>query len=228
MKYESYFKDEIFAYHFYIALASKVKNSELKEKLKKLALMEKEHADFWKTFLVGEIKKELSLAEKVKLNFYLFLYKILGYNILSHIIEIEEKAAIREYYELYKRNILDTESQKILKKVIEDELLHETLAKELRGSVDITEHIRDIFLDINDALVEISAALAGLISLYANSSFLIGITGTIMGVAGALSMSVGNYISVKNQKETKEQYAFEKTILKDLGRMLNKVAGVAV
>ncbi len=219
MKYKDYFKDEIFAYNFYLLLSSRVKEAELKEKLKKMALMEKQHAEFWKTFLSpGEVKEDLSLFEKFKLNFYLILYHLFGLNFISHIIEIEEKSAIKEYYHLYKKRILDAQSQNTLRRIIEEELLHESLSKDMGGRADVTEHIRDIFLGMNDALVEISAALAGLISLYANNSFTIGITGTIIGMAGALSMSIGNYISVKNQKEVKDQDAFEKMVLRDLGK----------
>jgi len=215
MKYEKYFRDEIFAYTFYKQLASYIKDAEIKEKLLKMAEMEKRHAQFWKSFLSSSISEDLSKIDKIKLKLYILLYKIFGLNIIFKVIELEERSAVKEYYRLYKSNVLDATSQKELAKIIEEEILHENIAEEKN---DRTEHIRDIFLGMNDALVEISAALAGLISLYPSNSFLVGITGTIIGTAGALSMSVGNYISVKNQKEVKEQENFEKKILKSLGK----------
>ncbi|MHA1505591.1 MAG: VIT1/CCC1 transporter family protein [Candidatus Asgardarchaeia archaeon] len=78
------------------------------------------------------------------------------------------------------------------------------------------EHIRDIFLGMNDSLVEMLATIAGMTGAYGKKPFIIGVIGSIVGLSGMLSMAIGTYISVKNQREVKEQKLFESKIVKEV------------
>ena len=60
-----------------------------------------------------------------------------------------------------------------------------------------------IVLGLNDALVELTGALAGL-TLALQDTRLIALSGTITGIAAALSMGASEYLSTKSEETTKE------------------------
>ena len=65
---------------------------------------------------------------------------------------------------------------------------------------DFLEHVRDAVLGMSDGLVEILSVAAGLAGAY-NNPLNVALGGTIVGIAGALSMGIGSYTSVKAQRQ---------------------------
>ncbi len=61
------------------------------------------------------------------------------------------------------------------------------------------QYMGSVVLGLNDALVEFTGALAGF-TLALNDTKLIALTGSITGIAAALSMASSEYLSTKSEK----------------------------
>ncbi|MHA1582118.1 MAG: VIT1/CCC1 transporter family protein [Candidatus Baldrarchaeia archaeon] len=183
--------------------------------------MEKEHAYFWKDFLECRGIKVKEFKPSFTIGLYKIFRKIFGLAFTSKVMEMGEVKTIREYYEFYRKADLSEEEKEKLKQVIEDELLHEDIFHKMSSSEKI-EHIRDVFLGMNDGLVEILATVAGLTGAYSGNPYIVGIIGSIVGISGMLSMAIGTYISVKNQRQVKEQKIFENKVLYELFKPKNR------
>jgi len=113
---------------------------------------------------------------------------------------MNENAAIMKYFEFYKtQEMLENEKVK-LAKIIVDEIEHERTFYQVKSRFN-AENIRDFVLGMNDGLVEILGAVTGLSAIYVRNPWIVGISGLVVGVAGALSMAIGVFISVKSQRE---------------------------
>jgi len=84
-----------------------------------------------------------------------------------------------------------------------DEIEHEEIFSKSKQLLHV-ENLRDFILGMNDGLVEILGAVTGLSAAYVNNPFMVAISGLIVGVAGALSMGIGSFISVRSQREMNE------------------------
>jgi len=217
-----YYVDEMKDSTLYKSLAEVEKDENVRKELFKLSSMEKEHADFWKNFLQSRGIKVKKFKPSFTIGLYKVLRKIFGLAFTSKIMEMGEAKTIRKYYEFYREADLSEEEKGKLKKIIEDELLHEDIFHKMSSSEKI-EHIRDVFLGMNDGLVEILATVAGLTGAYSGNPYIVGIIGSIVGISGMLSMAIGTYISVKNQRQVKEQKIFENRVLYEL---LDKKTGI--
>jgi len=67
---------------------------------------------------------------------------------------------------------------------------------------DFMNHVRDAVLGMSDGLVEVLSVSAGLAGAYGNT-FNVALGGLIVGIAGALSMGIGSFISVRAQKQVR-------------------------
>ncbi len=218
----NFYIDEMKDSTLYKALAKIEKDEDIKKELLKLSSMEKGHADFWKTFLLSRGVKVKEYKPSFIIGLYRVLRKIFGLAFTSKVMEMGEAKAIRKYYEFYQKADISEEEKKQIEKIIEDELLHEDVFHKMSSSEKI-EHIRDVFLGMNDGLVEILATVAGLTGAYSGNPYIVGIIGSIVGISGMLSMVIGTYISVKNQRQVKEQKIFENRVLHEL---LNQKMGI--
>jgi len=202
-----FYEDEIKDAIIYDTLAKREKDENLRGKLKTLAEMEREHANFWKKYLerrgneVEKIKVKRATTWKI-----IFFRKILGLRITISLLEGGERFAIKKYYEFYTKGDLSKEEREVLAKIIMDEMEHENIFRKEKKILH-TENIRDFVLGMNDGLVEILGAVTGLSAVYINRPFLVGLSGLVVGVAGALSMAIGNYVSVRTQRQVNEEMA---------------------
>jgi len=218
----NYYIDEMKDSTLYKSLAEIENDENVREELLKLSSMEKEHAYFWKDFLERKGVKVEEFKPSLTIGLYKLLRKIFGLAFTSKVMEMGEAKTIREYYEFYRKADLSEEEKEKLKQIIEDELLHEDIFHKMSSSEKI-EHIRDVFLGMNDGLVEILATVAGLTGAYSGNPYIVGVIGSIVGISGMLSMAIGTYISVKNQRQVKEQKIFENKVLHEL---LNQKTGI--
>lgn len=199
-----FYYGEIRDYHTYYYLARIEKDGERRKKLMGLANIEKRHATFWREYL----EKRGIGVKKVKFGkcrrFIIWLTKkILGVRMVISLSEMGESSAISAYYDFYKKGDLNTEERKKLKIIILDELEHERFFLKEKKILH-AENIRDMVLGMNDGLVEILGAVTGLSAVYFNKPLLVGLSGLIVGVAGALSMGIGAYVSVRSQRQVNE------------------------
>jgi VIT1/CCC1 family predicted Fe2+/Mn2+ transporter len=188
-------------YHY---LGEIEKNEDIRKKLLGLSNIEKHHAEFWKKFIerrggkVPEVK--LGLFRKFSLRLMRALF---GSVFIVSLFEATETSTISVYYEFYANQEMDGEEKRHLGNIILDEIEHERIFDREKKILH-AENIRDLVLGMNDGLVELLGAVTGLSAVYVNNPLLVGLSGLIVGVAGALSMGIGAYVSVRSQRQVNE------------------------
>ncbi len=189
---------------FYASLARKARGR-VREKLEKLARMEKGHAAFWAAFLGRRGVDPASLRVMdlgTRLKFALM--RILGTGLSIRLLELGEGEAVELYSSLLESEGLTEEEREGVRRILEEELVHEhELAEEEGALKGFLEHVRDAVLGMNDGLVEVLSVSMGLAGAYGEPRN-VALGGLIVGIAGALSMGIGAYASVKAQKEVRE------------------------
>lgn len=118
--------DEVYSAEIYKRLAELHKNEKSSGKLRKISEMEYEHAEFWRRFLEKRgIKVEKFRINRLKLMLIIILFRILGIGFSIRILESGEKEASGIYSKLLESREPTVEERIKLKKILEDELLHE-------------------------------------------------------------------------------------------------------
>lgn len=198
-----FYKDEFESNQLYSYLSNHENNIEIKKLFGELSKIESSHAKFWYLFL-----KERNI--RVKHKFYLnklWIYKILrsllGTKLFITLLEMKEISSTDAYYNFYKNPILKENEKIFLSKIIEDELEHEHIFAEKKKDNDFG-NIRDFILGMNDGLVEILGTVTGLAAVYPTRPLTVGTSGLVVGVAGALSMAIGAFTSVRSQRQVNE------------------------
>jgi len=188
----------------YEYLAKIEKKERLKNKLKGLASIEKRHAEFWREYLRkrGVEVKEVRIGRWRKFVLWL-LRRLIGAAFVVSLFEMGESSAVYSYFDFYERGDLSEDEKEQLSSIVLDELEHERIFYKEKKMLHV-ENIRDIVLGMNDGLVEILGAVTGLSAVYVHKPFLVGVSGLIVGVAGALSMGIGAYVSVRSQRQVNE------------------------
>ncbi|WP_461866587.1 VIT1/CCC1 transporter family protein [Thermococcus sp.] len=203
---QEFYKDEYADSVLYAHLAKSEDDEEIKEEFLRLSNIESKHAKFWHDFIKrheGEAPKPS--VKRLTIFSVKLLRKILGPGSLASLLEMGENSAIQKYFKYLTTyaNRFSEDEMKEIKEVILDELEHERFFYESKQRFH-TENIRDLVLGMNDGLVEILGAVTGLSAVYPNNPQLVGISGLIVGVAGALSMAIGTFISVRSQRQVNE------------------------
>ncbi len=200
-KAKEFYINEINDYEFYMFLSEKVKDENLKENLIRIANMEKGHANFWKQFLEKN-NAPIPQASPAKLRqaIALILNKFTNPVLVVSFLELGESGGVKEYYDFLNNAPLSDEDKEKLKKIIVDEIEHETFFAKEAEKFGLS-NVRDFVLGMNDGLVEILGAVTGLSAVYVNNPLMVAVSGSIVGVAGALSMGIGAFISVRSQRQ---------------------------
>ncbi|MGC9168840.1 MAG: VIT1/CCC1 transporter family protein [Desulfurella sp.] len=197
---EKFYQGEINDYHLYLALSKSQKDEELKNRLSEIAQIEKNHSLFWKKIAK---KYNIELKDKIntlKIKIAAFLQKFISAAIIVSLLEAGENSTVKEYYSFLKSNALDEKEKAILKNIILEEIEHESIFNKESKKFG-ANNVRDFILGMNDGIVEILGTVAGLSAVYFTNPFLVGISGSIVGIAGALSMGIGAFISVRSQRQ---------------------------
>ena len=187
----------------YAALASVERDPKFRSELESISKMEAGHADFWRIFL----RKRGVTPKAEKKNVFLAIIKVLriifGRALIASLFELGESTAVSSYTAFLESQYLTEEERSQLKRIIMDELEHEKAFSRSKQLFHV-ENLRDFILGMNDGLVEILGAVTGLSAVYMNNPLMVAISGLIVGVAGALSMGIGSFISVRSQREANE------------------------
>jgi VIT1/CCC1 family predicted Fe2+/Mn2+ transporter len=182
-------KVEITENHIYSRLAGVVKSPENRRVLEKIAADEMRHYEQWRRYTGESVAPDHAAISK-----YFWISRILGFTFGVKLMENAEEKAQGGYEQLLG---VIPEAEAIMK----DEQEHETA---LLGMLD-EERLRytgSMILGLNDALVELTGALAGL-TLALRDAKLIALTGSVTGIAAALSMGASSYLSTKSEETTK-------------------------
>ncbi|RHJ86489.1 VIT1/CCC1 transporter family protein [Parabacteroides sp. AM08-6] len=168
----------------YMKLAAIEKDETNRDVLLQIAAEEKGHYAIIKKYTEKEVT-----PNKWRIAKYYWLARILGITFAIKLMEKSEENA-KNNYAAYK-------NYPELQQIARDEEEHEekliTLINEER-----LEYMGSVVLGLNDALVEFTGALAGF-TLALSDSKLIALTGSITGIAAALSMASSEYLSTKSE-----------------------------
>lgn len=179
---------EITENHIYSRLAGTVKSPENRMVLERIAADEMRHYEKWRSYTGESVAPDHAAISK-----YFWISRILGFTFGVKLMESAEEKAQGGYGQLVG---VIPEAEAIMK----DEEEHE---KALLGMLD-EERLRytgSMVLGLNDALVELTGALAGL-TLALRDARLIALTGSVTGIAAALSMAASSYLSTKSEDPT--------------------------
>lgn len=182
-------RNEITEHHIYTRLAGTV-GPENKQVLEQIAADELRHYHAWKKYTRQDVQ-----PDRLKIWIYYVISRVLGITFGIKLMERGEEQAESNYAHLLERI---EEAQAFL----QDEDKHEAA---LIGLLDEERlrYVGSIVLGLNDALVELTGALAGL-TLALQDTRLIALSGSITGIAAALSMGASEYLSTKSEETAKE------------------------
>lgn len=168
----------------YERLASIEKDESNRKVLRLISAEEKAHYATLKKYTETDVA-----PDKLRIAKYYWLARILGITFAIKLMESSEENAHHDYakYTDYPD----------LRQLANEEEVHE---QKLIGLIneERLEYMGSVVLGLNDALMEFTGALAGF-TLALSDSRLIALTGSITGIAAALSMASSEYLSTKSE-----------------------------
>lgn len=200
-----FYNDEINDHVTYKELGAHTHDARFKKEILMMAEIEGGHAEFWKEVIEsrgGDAPRQ-PRVRKLRLTVLRLLQKIMSPVVLISVLELGEAGAFKRYHRFLREAPLEEKEKARLREIIVDELEHErTFRRESAGPR--ATHIRDFVLGMNDGLVEILGAVTGLSAVYVGRPLVVGVSGLIVGIAGALSMAIGAFVSVRSQRQVNQ------------------------
>jgi len=184
-----YQKNEITEHQIYGKLARRVRDPENRRILEEIAHDELRHYHAWRTHTQQDLAPDQWRIWK-----YCWISLIFGFTFGVKLMERGEKDAQGSYEQL--REVIP-EAEAI---IIEENQHEAALLKML--DEERLRYTGSMILGLNDALVELTGVLAGL-TLALQDTKLIALTGSITGIAAALSMGASEYLSTKAEDTVK-------------------------
>jgi VIT1/CCC1 family predicted Fe2+/Mn2+ transporter len=184
-----YQRNEITEYHIYKQLARAIKSPENRQVLEQIAEDELAHYGKWKTYTQQDVK-----PDRLKILFFTLIGRLFGFTFAVKLMERGEEGA-QENYATLAAEVSEAEAIAQEEHAHEDALLAFLDEERLR-------YAGSMVLGLNDALVELTGTLAGLTLAFQNTR-LIALSGSITGIAAALSMGASEYLSTKSEETEK-------------------------
>ena len=195
----------------YDRLASIEKNTSNSKVLRMISAEEKAHYYTLKKYTNTEVKPNRWRIAK-----YYWLARILGITFAIKLMESSENSAHQDYARY-------TECEDLQRLSCEEEIHEEKLIGLINE--ERLEYMGSVVLGLNDALVEFTGALAGF-TLALSDHKLIALTGSITGIAAALSMASSEYLSTKSEGD-KSKHPAKAAIYTGIAYIITVVALVA-
>jgi VIT1/CCC1 family predicted Fe2+/Mn2+ transporter len=201
----SFLRDELSDMVFYTRLARTMKDRQFSESLVRLSEIERKHSEFWRSALEDNGVPAKNIGPRnFKIAFMLLLRWFIGSNLAIKLVEYGEAGSILRYTEYMKGTNETPEFKQKLDRIIEDEMEHEETFRNQLVEIDQKlEWNRNVIYSMSDGLVEVLAALAGL-SVVITDHLYVAISGVVVGLGGAMSMTLGAYLSKKNEVDYSE------------------------
>lgn len=179
-------RNEITESIVYSKLSAIEKQSDNKATLSKIAIDEMAHYGVLKRHTGQDVA-----PDRLRIAKYYWLARVLGITFAIKLMEASEDNAHNNYAEYAE--------YPDLQRLAADEQDHE---QKLIGMIneERLEYMGSVVLGLNDALVEFTGALAGF-TLALSDSKMIAMTGSITGIAAALSMASSEYLSKKSDPD---------------------------
>jgi VIT1/CCC1 family predicted Fe2+/Mn2+ transporter len=185
----AYQKNEITEHHIYRRLAGIVPSAENRRILEEIANDELRHYGQWQRYTQQDVA-----PDRLSIWKYYLISRVFGFTFGVKLMERGEEDAQDSYEEL--REVIPE-----AKAIIREENQHETALLQLLDEERL-RYTGSMVLGLNDALVELTGALAGL-TLALQDTNLVALTGSITGIAAALSMGASEYLSTKTEETAK-------------------------
>ena len=195
----------------YDRLASIEKNTSNSKVLRLISAEEKAHYYTLKKYTNTEVKPNRWRIAK-----YYWLARILGITFAIKLMESIDNSADQDYARY-------TECEDLQLLSCEEEIHEEKLIGLINE--ERLEYMGSVVLGLNDALVEFTGALAGF-TLALSDHKLIALTGSITGIAAALSMASSEYLSTKSEGD-KSKHPAKAAIYTGIAYIITVVALVA-
>jgi VIT1/CCC1 family predicted Fe2+/Mn2+ transporter len=205
---KSALRAELQASSIYRKLSGKY-SGDIADKLMHFSDAEEGHANFWREFLVKRgVDPKTVKNNQFKIAMLTFFYGLLGVGLTLKILEAGERSAIRDYSRMHKSPYLTDQEKESITLFLLTELAHEEelLEYESRYTFFINK-IATIFTQTSGGLVIVISTAIGLAGVYDNP-FLIGVTGLIVGLTGALNTVVGFYFFGRTSRKIKEDILY--------------------
>jgi len=185
----TYQLNEITEHHIYKRLAQTVDSPENSQVLRDIAEDELSHYRDWRKYTQEDVE-----PDRWKIWRYYLISRIFGFTFGVRLLERGEEGA-QEDYATVQDEIPDST------RIAQEENEHEEALLEMLDEERL-QYTGSIVLGLNDALVELTGALAGL-TLALQNTELIALSGSITGIAAALSMGASEYLSTRAEESTK-------------------------
>jgi VIT1/CCC1 family predicted Fe2+/Mn2+ transporter len=185
----TYQLNEITEHHIYKRLAQTVDSPENSQVLRDIAEDELSHYRDWRRYTQEDVE-----PDRWKIWRYYLISRIFGFTFGVRLLERGEEGA-QENYATVQDEIPDST------RIAQEENEHEEALLEMLDEERL-QYTGSIVLGLNDALVELTGALAGL-TLALQNTELIALSGSITGIAAALSMGASEYLSTRAEETTK-------------------------
>lgn len=188
------YKSELTVTAIYKKLAKKFKDDAISQKLEEFAQTEQFHANFWTSFLTRRSQN----PHDVKVNTYqvhilTFIYGLLGIGLTLKLLEAGERKVIQSYAKIFQLESITSQERTGIKHFLLAEIAHEEGFNKYEMNFKFfISQIGTIFTQTSSGLVTILSAAIGISGVYSDP-FLIGVTGLIVGLTGALNTVVGFY-----------------------------------
>ncbi|MGC8787746.1 MAG: VIT1/CCC1 transporter family protein [Anaerolineae bacterium] len=182
--------NEITEHHIYTALARVAPLPENQRILEKIAADELRHYHQWRAYTHQDVE-----PNRRQVLWYYWISRIFGLTFGIKLMERGEESAQVNYGHFHG---IIPEADDIAREENEHEQALIGLLDEER-----LRYIGSIVLGLNDALVELTGALAGL-TLALRDTKLVALTGSVTGIAAAMSMAASEYLSTKSEEGIKD------------------------
>ena len=178
-------KEELNGHYTYLRLAGAVKDKHNAQVIKRIASEELQHYQIWKRYTEKD-----TTPNKLRINFYFWLSKVLGLTFGIKLMELGEEKAQENYAALI-------DSIPEAKEILAEEEKHEDELLDMLDEESL-KYAGSVVLGLNDALVELTGSLAGLTFAFRDTQ-VIALAGLITGIAASFSMAASEYLSAKSE-----------------------------
>lgn len=197
--------DELYTSAIYDKLAAYYKDQVLRKKLKELARVEGDHAEFWKSFLKKRAVDTGGLVvSRLKILFLAFVYRLLGVGLSLKLLERGEHDAISHYAAMLKSPEISGEEKRVINQILVDELGHEEEFEEYLSKFRFfIDKVAVIFTQMSGGLVTVLSVTTGLAGAY-NEPITAAMAGLLVGIVESLNTATGFYFFGKAEKQVKQ------------------------
>lgn len=204
----SFQKNEITESIVYSKLAAIEKDHGNRKIMQQIAQEEMQHYEVLKQYTGKDIA-----PDKGRISKFCWLARLFGITFAIKLMEASEISSYKGYAQY--------PDMPDLVRLAADEEMHES---KLIGFIneERLEYMGSVVLGLNDALVEFTGALAGF-TLALSDSRLIALTGSITGIAAALSMASSEYLSTKSEGG-KDKYPIKAAVYTGIAYIITVIA----